>query len=131
MPLPGDYIYYAWGERFSFGDCTGWADHVVYMPLGINAAKWIQDVDKNASFDFVSSVYDSGKESFIANLSAYRELLTGGNTVGFDLNASAWGGDDVIDAIHNAGLNVSFWGVNNTSFFAKNPLRVIGVPSSS
>lgn len=28
MPLPGDYIYYAWDERFSFGDCTGWADHV-------------------------------------------------------------------------------------------------------
>lgn len=28
MPLSGDYIYYAWDERFSFGDCTGWADHV-------------------------------------------------------------------------------------------------------
>jgi len=28
MPLPGDYIYYAWDERFSFGDCTAWADHV-------------------------------------------------------------------------------------------------------
>ena len=28
LPLPGDYIYYAWDERFSFGDCTGWADHV-------------------------------------------------------------------------------------------------------
>ena len=28
MPLPGDYIYYAWDEKFSFGDCTGWADHV-------------------------------------------------------------------------------------------------------
>ena len=28
MPLPGDYIYYAWDEDFSFGDCTGWADHV-------------------------------------------------------------------------------------------------------
>ena len=28
MPLPGDYIYYAWDERFSFGDCIGWADHV-------------------------------------------------------------------------------------------------------
>ncbi len=28
MPLPGDYIYYAWDEGFSFGDCTGWADHV-------------------------------------------------------------------------------------------------------
>ena len=28
MPLPGDYIYYAWDEMFDFGDCTGWADHV-------------------------------------------------------------------------------------------------------
>lgn len=28
VPLPGDYIFYAWDEPFSFGDCTGWADHV-------------------------------------------------------------------------------------------------------
>ena len=28
MPLPGDYIYYAWDKGFDFGDCTGWADHV-------------------------------------------------------------------------------------------------------
>lgn len=28
LPLPGDYIYYAWDEGFDFGDCTGWADHV-------------------------------------------------------------------------------------------------------
>ena len=28
MPLPGDYIYYAWDEGLDFGDCTGWADHV-------------------------------------------------------------------------------------------------------
>lgn len=28
MPLPGDYIYYAWDEAFSFADCSGWADHV-------------------------------------------------------------------------------------------------------
>lgn len=28
LPLPGDYIYYAWDERFGFGDCIGWADHV-------------------------------------------------------------------------------------------------------
>ena len=28
IPLPGDYIYYAWGEDFNFDDCTGWADHV-------------------------------------------------------------------------------------------------------
>lgn len=27
LPLPGDYIFYAWGES-PFGDCTGWADHV-------------------------------------------------------------------------------------------------------
>ncbi len=28
LPLPGDYIYYAWDEPFGLGDCTGWADHV-------------------------------------------------------------------------------------------------------
>ena len=28
LPLPGDYIYYAWDEGFDLGDCTGWADHV-------------------------------------------------------------------------------------------------------
>lgn len=28
MPLPGDYIYYAWDEGFDLGDCTGWSDHV-------------------------------------------------------------------------------------------------------
>ena len=34
MPLPGDYIYYAWDDRI-FGDCTGWADHV-----GIVVGTW-------------------------------------------------------------------------------------------
>lgn len=28
IPLPGDYIYYAWDEGWDPGDCTGWADHV-------------------------------------------------------------------------------------------------------
>ena len=28
IPLPGDYIYYAWDDNWKFGDCTGWADHV-------------------------------------------------------------------------------------------------------
>jgi len=28
MPLPGDYIYYAWDEKQILGDCTGWSDHV-------------------------------------------------------------------------------------------------------
>ena len=27
LPLPGDYIFYAWDES-PFGDCIGWADHV-------------------------------------------------------------------------------------------------------
>ena len=28
VPLPGDYIYYAWDDNWKLGDCTGWADHV-------------------------------------------------------------------------------------------------------
>ena len=28
LPLPGDFIYYAWDEAWNFDDCTGWADHV-------------------------------------------------------------------------------------------------------
>ena len=28
LPLPGDYIYYAWDDEREWGDCTGWADHV-------------------------------------------------------------------------------------------------------
>lgn len=28
LPLPGDYIYYAWDEKNTWGDCTGWSDHV-------------------------------------------------------------------------------------------------------
>ena len=27
-PLPGDIIYYCWGEKSLSGDCTGWSDHV-------------------------------------------------------------------------------------------------------
>lgn len=34
LPLPGDYIFYAWGED-PLGDCQGWADHV-----GIVAGTW-------------------------------------------------------------------------------------------
>lgn len=44
LPSPGDYIFYAWDE-FSFGDCTGWADHV-----GIVAGTWgpfIQVIEGN------------------------------------------------------------------------------------
>ena len=34
LPLPGDYIYYAWDE-WPLGDCTGWSDHV-----GIVVGTW-------------------------------------------------------------------------------------------
>lgn len=104
---------------------SGWADHVVYMPAaGINSAKWIQEIDRNASFDFVTSIYTSNKETFLSNLAGYRELLTGANTVGFDLNASSFGGEEVITAIHGEGLSVSFWNVNNTNIYPHGPLRV-------
>ena len=103
---------------------SGWADHVIYMPLSINSAKWIREIDRNASFDFVTSVYDSNRESFLSGLANYQELLTGANTVGFDLNASAFGGDDVIAAIHGAGLSVSFWNVSNTNYYPYSPLRI-------
>ena len=28
LPLPGDFIYYAWVEKPKAGDCVGWSDHV-------------------------------------------------------------------------------------------------------
>lgn len=28
LPLPGDYIYYNWNERWNLKDNTGWSDHV-------------------------------------------------------------------------------------------------------
>ena len=34
LPLPGDYIYYAWNDN-PFGNCTGWSDHV-----GIVVGTW-------------------------------------------------------------------------------------------
>lgn len=99
---------------------SGWADHVIYMPGGgPNYAKYIQAVDRNASFDFVSAVKEIGS---LPDLTSYQALLTGANTVAFDFQAGV--SDEVVQAVHNAGLNVSFWGVNNTSHFSHNPLRV-------
>lgn len=28
VPLPGDYIYYAWSENFNLNDCKAWSNHV-------------------------------------------------------------------------------------------------------
>lgn len=99
---------------------SGWADHVIYMPGGgPNYAKYIQAVDRNASFDFVSIVKELDK---LPDLSAYTALLTGANTVGFDFQSGV--SDEVIDAVHNAGLNVSFWGISTTEHFRHNPLRI-------
>lgn len=99
---------------------SGWADHVIYMPGGgPNYAKYIQAVDRNASFDFVSIVKEPDS---LPDLSAYTALLTGGNTVAFDFQGGV--SDDAVDAVHNAGLGVSFWGISTSEHFRHNPLRV-------
>lgn len=99
---------------------SGWAEHVIYMPGGgPNYAKHIQAIDRNASFDFVSAVKELDK---LPDLTGYQALLTGANTVAFDFQAGV--ADEVVQAVHAAGLNVSFWGVSNTAHFRHNPLRV-------
>lgn len=101
---------------------SGWADHVIYMPLGTGAAKWIQEIDRNASFDFVSGITTVDK--LPADFSGYTALLTGSNTVGFDFGAYAGMDKEIFTKVHDAGLSVSFWNVNNTEWFQYGPLRV-------
>lgn len=108
---------------------SGWAEHCIYMPLGTTMAAAIQSVDKNASFDFVSSVADADS---LPDLTAYTGLLTGANTVGFDFSASvkdADGGlpDEMFEKVREAGLSVSFWNIGGdqySTYFDKGPLRV-------
>ena len=45
LPLPGDYIYYAWDEEKKTGDCIGWADHVGIV-VG-TAGPWIKVIEGN------------------------------------------------------------------------------------
>lgn len=45
LPLPGDYIYYAWDEGWDLGDCIGWADHVGIV-VG-TAGPWIKVIEGN------------------------------------------------------------------------------------
>lgn len=108
---------------------SGWAANVVYMPINIANATAIAAVDKNASFDFVSSV--STVEG-LPDLAPYTALLTGANTVGFDLAASNTdenGGLDtaIYGAIRAAGLSVSFWNIRSTAYktyMDARPLRI-------
>lgn len=99
---------------------SGWADHVIYMPTTVNDAKAIQAIDRNASFDFVSSVKTADK--LPTDFSGMTSLLTGSNTVGYDFQGGV--SDECIEIVHNAGLSVSFWGISNTAHFRHNPLRV-------
>lgn len=108
---------------------SGWAAHCIYMPLSTAMAAAIQSVDKNASFDFVSSVADADA---LPDLTAYTALLTGSNTVGFDFNASVKDSDGglpaaMFDKVREEGLSVSFWNIgsnNYSTYFDKGPLRV-------
>lgn len=108
---------------------SGWADHVVYMPINTANATAIQAIDRNASFDFVSSV--SSVDS-LPDLAPYQALLTGANTVGFDFNSpttDADGGVDkaLYDAVREAGLSISFWNIRISSYITymdAGPLRI-------
>ena len=98
---------------------AGCSDRVVYMPITTNNAQWIQAIDKNASFDFVSGVITLDK---LPDLASYQALRTGSNTVGFDFQAGT--GDDVLQAVKDAGLNISFWNVSNNDQFEKGARRI-------
>ena len=108
---------------------SGWADHVVYMPMNTANATAIAAVDKNASFDFVSSVTTVAG---LPDLAPYKALLTGANTVGFDFNSAktdADGGMDtaVFEAVRAEGLSVSFWNIRSTAYktyMDAGPLRI-------
>lgn len=108
---------------------SGWSDHVVYMPTSTANAAAIAAVDRNASFDFVTSV--TAAEN-LPDLAPYEALLTGANTVGFDFNASvtdANGGlpQTLYDAVRAAGLFVSFWNIRSSAYktyMDAGPLRI-------
>lgn len=108
---------------------SGWGSHVVYMPINTANAEAIQEVDRNASFDFVSSVTTADG---LPDLTSYQALLTGANTVGFDLSASVTdenGGfsADLAAAIRAAGLSISFWNIRATAYktyMDTGPLRI-------
>lgn len=108
---------------------SGWSDHVVYMPTSTANAAAIAAVDKNASFDFVSSVSTADG---LPDLAPYQALLTGANTVGFDFNTiptDAEGGlpQDLFDTLRAAGLSVSFWNIRSSAYktyMDAGPLRI-------
>ena len=106
---------------------SGWADHVVYMPLSVETAAAILEVDHNASFDFVKSFETVAS---LPDLAPYQALLTGGNTVGFDMSAATLSAEEfpqVAQAIRAAGLNLSFWNISASTATAAmdaGPLRI-------
>lgn len=108
---------------------SGWSSHVVYMPMYTNYAATIAAVDKNASFDFVAGYQTADS---LPDLTDYKALLTGANTVGFDLQASVTDADgglprDLFDALRAAGLSVSFWNIRSSAYqtyMDAGPLRI-------
>ena len=61
-PLPGDIIYYCWGEKDLTGDCTGWSDHVGIV-IG-TAGEFIKVIEGNKA-DEVAYRYISVDERTI------------------------------------------------------------------
>lgn len=88
----------------------GMSKNVVYMP-DLGGAPSIAAIDKNANFDFVKF---GANPTIDTDFSAYTSLLTGGNRVNINVNASSWGFDEsVIKAINAAGLGLSAWNVGH------------------
>ena len=109
---------------------SGLSKHCIYMPQDTNMATAIQSIDKNASFDFVKSGITSIEG--LGTLDAYKTLLTGANTVNFDIQATVKDSDGglpsvVFDTLRENGLGCSFWGVNvnaYSTYMDKSPSRI-------
>lgn len=109
---------------------SGWSKHCIYMPLDTNMATAIQSIDKNASFDFVKSGITS--VDGLGTLDDYKTLLTGANTVNFNIQATVKDSEGglpsvVFDTLRENGLGCSFWGVNAngySTYMDKSPSRI-------
>lgn len=81
----------------------GMQGKVIYMPVSVDAAGWIAEVDTRASIEFVSGVP--------TDVSAYVPLLAKCDHVGFDVNAQSMPTSDAVANLRANGLGLSFWNV--------------------
>lgn len=84
----------------------GMSKNVVYLLGGATVCQYVAAIDKNASFDVLKN------PTIGENYTEYASLLTGANTVTFDVNAITWDfNETTIQEINAAGIGLSFWNV--------------------